>query len=1259
MALLNLWLPPEAWPGVKSHYLFILEGLSWTTSLYNIPSQTTSKRALTMEASHLQPIRPSNSLPDHFPDTVQEAGLAAPAGPRTIALGLTRGYTSDWQVPDALRELYQNWKDTILQIHPQISLMDFQPKHSITGDQSKITYVVNCPASDSVAAGHSSVLGYIRFNIIHGRIEFATLGTTLHKDCLELGNSTKKGNNSRLAGGHGEGLKLAALVLSRQNHHIKISTNGCHWTFNFNGRNKTNFYCRIAPSKAKRKTLPVDAGAEPPRLSTNIWNNVCVTIEKGTKEQRLSFADFRAWVDCTVDLHPSSNRIRTAKGDLLLNPEYQDHIFLKGIRVSQRSLDAQPFHCGYVLIHGSVDRDRQRLVNPIQARECIHAIWQKAINEDKAQVLPRYLKLFLTHPLPADMQGAEYQVTDMTARKLWGVLQRDARAGNIFYCRQSRLHADILQKHGLLRGPVEELRHRLQYSEAVEVPQTAGAQGVAQTLRGLLALHASTARTQVVFVRSQAQVVDVAYRPDSDLLYIHKRWLQTPSGEASGKSFTDKGALVGLQNAEEVYQRAITIIHSSITKGAFFPDAAVRNLMRKAHQKLREMPRLIRLQQTVDGPTVFFTTGHGLDFAELCGTQVHYLVTLHRAKCRITGGLLYNLGQDTCQYPRQVIPLSTRKAVFPGLSGGSWTPVVCKAKGLDERNTGSGGPSYLQSKNGALIGTSFTACLPLSTPEKSPSAEAGFMSHWITPTNQLTGSGNYCRNKQACEPRDITPKLEKKTRDKHPNQYVEKLSSQSTQTSHDIADERMTDVTNSVNAAVEVSVNRIDQLTVASTKEPPRELRKRRLSDTHDTNVTEGLNRPGNKAVEKAINSPSNNCPEYTDKSAHKSDKKKLKDFVENLTEDPIGHTLDIPTQEAPDIGHLEHAHCHEVVNGPIIKITMHNVVDTTLESGRPNDNNKSGSEIQNIDLGPSSLTAILSRHDQADSFPPHEGTSTESDVNDPEAYQINRANGIDGCLNPQSISSPGLPRDKSSANALERHAAYVSSTDRSSRYQRAYGIVERSSEQLCKQMAGASIARSLQADKPLQRCVDKLGKGRYAIMTFFNRSHHGRAKRIFLHIHNVLEPASKNEIGPRLLVTKYSFLAEHPMLGAESACHRDDAELINTSDMLVVETDGDTPAIPYTVIPPCAGIPAVGYFVRFGVQDSLQPEFLFVTTLQSVRDASNGPALPQFAPLPAATVVNLTPDYLDLTVGFARSGYRIRAAMNFDENRNQAWKVS
>ena len=30
-------------------------------------------------------------------------------GQRHVALGLNRTYAADWKVPDALRELYQNW----------------------------------------------------------------------------------------------------------------------------------------------------------------------------------------------------------------------------------------------------------------------------------------------------------------------------------------------------------------------------------------------------------------------------------------------------------------------------------------------------------------------------------------------------------------------------------------------------------------------------------------------------------------------------------------------------------------------------------------------------------------------------------------------------------------------------------------------------------------------------------------------------------------------------------------------------------------------------------------------------------------------------------------------------------------------------------------------------------------------------------------------------------------------------------------------
>ena len=59
-----------------------------------------------------------SSLPDtlgHLALLDQAANLNAEnpnpktTGQRHVALGLNRTYASDWKVPDALRELYQNW----------------------------------------------------------------------------------------------------------------------------------------------------------------------------------------------------------------------------------------------------------------------------------------------------------------------------------------------------------------------------------------------------------------------------------------------------------------------------------------------------------------------------------------------------------------------------------------------------------------------------------------------------------------------------------------------------------------------------------------------------------------------------------------------------------------------------------------------------------------------------------------------------------------------------------------------------------------------------------------------------------------------------------------------------------------------------------------------------------------------------------------------------------------------------------------------
>ncbi|KAF7586865.1 hypothetical protein BBP40_008212 [Aspergillus hancockii] len=122
------------------------------------------------------------------------------AVPRNIGLGLTRSYAANWQVQDALRELYQNWKDAIVQRH-HISLPDFAPKVLATRDktQDEIRILVEELPVQPQAEGEQqasvpALLGYIRFDRKRGSAEFTNFHATLDFQCLEMGHTTKKDN---------------------------------------------------------------------------------------------------------------------------------------------------------------------------------------------------------------------------------------------------------------------------------------------------------------------------------------------------------------------------------------------------------------------------------------------------------------------------------------------------------------------------------------------------------------------------------------------------------------------------------------------------------------------------------------------------------------------------------------------------------------------------------------------------------------------------------------------------------------------------------------------------------------------------------------------------------------------------------------------------------------------------------------------------------------------------------------------------------
>ncbi|KAB8213147.1 hypothetical protein BDV33DRAFT_210481 [Aspergillus novoparasiticus] len=448
-------------------------------------------------------------------------------------------------------------------------------------------------------------------------------------------------------------------------------------------------------------------------------------------------------------------RIRTLSGDLLLAPPYRDRLYLRGIRVPETGWDHSAFRYGYNLISGSVERDRQWLLNASHVTNSIHAIWEEAISQDEAETLPRYLELFRTYPSSADVIGADRVVTEAVAKKLWASLWGEATAADVFYYPESRRNQDdpiiqselrkklsalpdllwnILRKYDLVREPLEELHSRFRHSQEVDVPNTTFGRGVARTLRALLMLHPSTAGIRVVFVRCDAHTVDLAYRADEDALYVHEKWLHPSAAPAPPAPALSAGLerdatvdVFACQHVvEELYHRALTLVLGR-------PDGvrsgpSIWQLVQLAQQKLRQMACMVQASRTEVARTlkVSFYTGHSLLYVDLHGAQSHHLVVLHVAGCLSSvDNLIYSGSHDVCDCPRQSVSLLSRTVVFGNLSQGPWIPTVAKMRdspGLGEERLGH--PS-MKAQDGTLIGVPPPAIV-LSGWEDAPvSGEAG------------------------------------------------------------------------------------------------------------------------------------------------------------------------------------------------------------------------------------------------------------------------------------------------------------------------------------------------------------------------------------------------------------------------------------------------------------------------------------------------------------------------------------------------------
>lgn len=270
----------------------------------------------------------------------------------------------------------------------------------------------------------------------------ANFGASLLPGDLGVGITTKRGATN-LAGGHGEGLKMAALTMLREGYSFHIQSSEHNWNFRFDGSDKIKTVCSFSRPKGQvdqgykekhRRKFDKESGSE--ELKAHIWEDVSVKIG-GARGNKIDYATFKSWLDVSIDFDPLLSGIPTKFGSLILDEKYQNTIFLKCLRL-EASPSIKRFQFGYNLISGRTDRDRHGIMDRREQARTITRIWEEAIAKGDFDVLDKYILMLRSEEGSADVTLVEEFISLDTTYRIWDRLQRDDPEHKKFYYEQGK-----------------------------------------------------------------------------------------------------------------------------------------------------------------------------------------------------------------------------------------------------------------------------------------------------------------------------------------------------------------------------------------------------------------------------------------------------------------------------------------------------------------------------------------------------------------------------------------------------------------------------------------------------------------------------------------------------------------------------------------------------------------------------------------------------------------------------------------------------
>lgn len=163
------------------------------------------------------------------------------------------------------------------------------------------------------------LLGFIRFSKKDGSLHLTNFNSHLTREALGLGFSTKR-KKVNLAGTHGEGFKVASLVMVNKGYQVRIEASRFYWKFKYLSNNPYNLYCVLTAASEKKMEKDLEkqrkdrAKGLPRGLTANIWEDVTVKVGKvyrpWSDSASIKFDDFQSWLRylSTLSDHPTLSK---------------------------------------------------------------------------------------------------------------------------------------------------------------------------------------------------------------------------------------------------------------------------------------------------------------------------------------------------------------------------------------------------------------------------------------------------------------------------------------------------------------------------------------------------------------------------------------------------------------------------------------------------------------------------------------------------------------------------------------------------------------------------------------------------------------------------------------------------------------------------------------------------------------------------------------------------------------------------------------